>query len=194
MKKYKIIFKKNSIMMLLLVFVIAFSILIIDATKNKAKKGFELGGRFLLIDQNKMNFDSRTSKKNKLIYFGYTYCPDVCPFDILKLSKFIDKNPQLKKELDFIFITVDPDRDQPQQLKSFLANFNSSIIGLTGSKEQIQEVIKKFRIFVKTNKNSFDDENYLVDHSSLFFLVDKNDEYLTHFRPSDFDSKIQSLL
>ena len=194
MKKYKIIFKKNSIMMLLLVFVIAFSILIIDATKNKAKKGFELGGRFLLIDQNKMNFDSRTSKKNKLIYFGYTYCPDVCPFDILKLSKFIDKNPQLKKELDFIFITVDPDRDQPQQLKSFLANFNPSIIGLTGSKEQIQEVIKKFRIFVKTNKNSFDDENYLVDHSSLFFLVDKNDEYLTHFRPSDFDSKIQSLL
>ncbi len=194
MKKYKIIFKKNSIMMLLLVFVIAFSILIIDATKNKAKKGFELGGRFLLIDQNKMNFDSRTSKKNKLIYFGYTYCPDVCPFDILKLSKFIDKNPQLKKELDFIFITVDPDRDQPQQLKSFLANFNSSIIGLTGSKEQIQEVIKKFRIFVKTNKNSFDDENYLVDHSSLFFLVDKNDKYLTHFRPSDFDSRINSLL
>ena len=180
--------------MLLLVFVIAFSILIIDATKNKAKKGFELGGRFLLIDQNKMNFDSRTSKKNKLIYFGYTYCPDVCPFDILKLSKFIDKNPQLKKELDFIFITVDPDRDQPQQLKSFLANFNSSIIGLTGSKEQIQEVIKKFRIFVKTNKNSFDDENYLVDHSSLFFLVDKNDKYLTHFRPSDFDSRINSLL
>ena len=194
MKKYKIIFKKNSIMMLLLVFVIAFSILIIDATKNKAKKGFELGGRFLLIDQNKMNFDSRTSKKNKLIYFGYTYCPDVCPFDILKLSKFIDKNPQLKKELDFIFITVDPDRDQPQQLKSFLGNFNSSIIGLTGSKRQIQEVIKKFRIFVKLHKNSSDDENYLVDHSSLFFLVDKNDEYLTHFRPSDFDSKIQSLL
>ena len=194
MKKYKIIFKKNSIMMLLLVFVIAFSILIIDATKNKAKKGFELGGRFLLIDQNKMNFDSRTSKKNKLIYFGYTYCPDVCPFDILKLSKFIDKNPQLKKELDFIFITVDPDRDQPQQLKSFLGNFNPSIIGLTGSKKQIQEVIKKFRIFVKIHKNSSDDENYLVDHSSLFFLVDKNDEYLTHFRPSDFDLKIQSLL
>ena len=194
MKKYKIIFKKNSIMMLLLVFVIAFSILIIDATKNKAKKGFELGGRFLLIDQNKMNFDSRTSKKNKLIYFGYTYCPDVCPFDILKLSKFIDKNPQLKKELDFIFITVDPDRDQPQQLKSFLGNFNPSIIGLTGSKKQVQEVIKKFRIFVKLHKNSSDDENYLVDHSSLFFLIDKNDQYLTHFTPSDFDSKINLLL
>ena len=147
-----------------------------------------------MIDQNEMNFDSKTSNKNKLIYFGYTYCPDVCPFDILKLSRFIDKNPHLKKKLDFIFITVDPDRDQPQQLKSFLGNFNSSIIGLTGSKNQIQEVIKKFRIFVKIHKNSPDDENYLVDHSALFFLVDKNDEYVTHFRPSDFDSQIQSLL
>ena len=56
------------------------------------------------------------------------------------------------------------------------------------------KVIKNFRIFVKIHKNSSDDENYLVDHSSLFFLVDKNDEYLTHFRPSDFDSKIQYLL
>ena len=194
MKKHKINFKKNSIMMLSLVVVIAVGIFFIDILKDKTEKGVKLGGRFLLIDQNEKNFDSKTSNKNKLIYFGYTYCPDVCPFDILKLSRFIDKNPHLKKKLDFIFITVDPDRDQPQQLKSFLGNFNSSIIGLTGSKMQIQEVIKKFRIFVKIHKNSSNDENYLVDHSSLFFLVDKNDEYLTHFRPSDFDLKIQSLL
>ena len=194
MKKHKINFKKNSFLMLSLVVVIAIGIYFIDILKNKTEEGFKLGGRFLLIDQNELKFDSQTSKKNKLIYFGYTYCPDVCPFDILKLSKFIDKNPHLKNKLDFIFITVDPDRDQPQQLKSFLANFNSSIIGLTGSKKQIEEVIRKFRIFVKINKNSSNDENYLVDHSSLFFLVDKNDKYLTHFRPSDFDSKIQSLL
>ena len=135
MKKHKINFKKNSIMMLSLVVVIALGIFFIDILKDKTEKGVKLGGRFLLIDQNEMNFDSKTSNKNKLIYFGYTYCPDVCPFDILKLSKFIDKNPHLKKKLDFIFITVDPDRDQPQQLKSFLGNFNSSIIGLTGSKK-----------------------------------------------------------
>ena len=194
MRKHRINFKKNSILMLSLVVVIGLGIFFIDILKDKTEKGFTLGGRFLLVDQNEMNFDSKNSKKNKLIYFGYTYCPDVCPFDILKLSKFIDKNPNLKRKIDFIFITVDPERDQPQQLKSFLGNFNSSIIGLTGSKKQIQEVIKKFRIFVKIHKNSSDDENYLVDHSSLFFLVDKNDKYLTHFRPSDFDLKIQSLL
>jgi protein SCO1/2 len=180
-------------MMLLLIFVIVIGILIIEATKDKTGKGLELGGRFLLVDHNDAIFDSKNSNKKKLIYFGYTFCPDVCPFDILKLSRFIDNNPDLKKKLDFIFITVDPDRDQPEQLKSFLGNFNPSIIGLTGSKKQIQEVTKKFRIFVKINKSSFDDENYLVDHSSLFFLVDKNNKYLTHFRPSDFDSKINSL-
>ena len=194
MKKHKINFKKNSIMMLALVVIITLGIFIINILQDKTETGFKLGGRFLLIDQNEMNFDSKASKKNKLIYFGYTYCPDVCPFDILKLSKFIDQNPKLKKKIDFIFITVDPERDQPQQLKSFLGNFNPSIIGLTGSKKQVQEVIKKFRIFVKLHKNSSDDENYLVDHSSLFFLIDKNDQYLTHFTPSDFDSKINLLL
>ena len=194
MRKHRINFKKNSILMLSLVVVIGLGIFFIDILKDKTEKGFTLGGRFLLVDQNEMNFDSKNSKKNKLIYFGYTYCPDICPFDILKLSKFIDKNPNLKRKIDFIFITVDPERDQPQQLKSFLGNFNPSIIGLTGSKKQVQEVIKKFRIFVKLHKNSSDDENYLVDHSSLFFLIDKNDQYLTHFTPSDFDSKINLLL
>ena len=142
MKKHKINFKKNSIMMLALVVIITLGIFLINILQDKTETGFKLGGRFLLIDQNEMNFDSKASKKNKLIYFGYTYCPDVCPFDILKLSKFIDQNPKLKKKIDFIFITVDPDRDQPQQLKSFLGNFNSSIIGLTGSKKQIKRSLK----------------------------------------------------
>ena len=103
MKKHKINFKKNSIMMLSLVIVIALGIFFIDILKNKTEKGGTLGGRFLLIDQNEMNFDSKTSNKNKLIYFGYTYCPDVCPFDILKLSKFIDKNPHLKKNRFYFY-------------------------------------------------------------------------------------------
>ena len=85
MKKHKINFKKNSIMMLSLVIVIALGIFFIDILKDKTVKGVKLGGRFLLIDQNEMKFDSKNSNKNKLNYFGYTYCPDVCPFDILKL-------------------------------------------------------------------------------------------------------------
>lgn len=194
MKKYKNIFKRNFFLMLSTIIVIIIAIFFINILKNKTRENETIiGGNFLLTDKNNIKYDSQSIRKNKLIYFGYTYCPDVCPFDILKLSKFIDENPQLKKNLEFIFITIDPERDQPQQLQSFLENFNTSIIGLTGTKKEIQSVVKKFRIYVKKNKNSFNDQDYLVDHTSLFFLLDKDDNYLSHFRPNDFDSKTKKL-
>ena len=65
-------------------------------------------------------------QKKKLIYFGYTYCPDICPMDILKISKLFDDNPNLNKELLPIFISIDPERDRPETLKSFIENFNSA--------------------------------------------------------------------
>ena len=192
-EKYKFIFKKNLSLMLVLVIVISIGIIAIEIIKNKADNmNIELGGSFLLTDQNNVPFDSKSFNKKKLIYFGYTYCPDVCPFDILKLSKFLDENPSIHKDLKSIFITVDPERDQPDQIKSFLDNFNPSIVGLTGTSEEIKNVVKKYKIYVKKNRSSKNDQNYLVDHSSLFFLVDKNDRYISHFRPDDFDSKIKS--
>ncbi len=179
--------------MISLIMVIFIGLIIIDKVKNRTNNmTTNLGGSFLLTDQNNNKFDSQSINKKKLIYFGYTYCPDVCPFDILKLSRFIDENPAILEDLKFIFITVDPERDQPEQIKSFLENFNSSIIGLTGTNKEIESVVRKFRIYVRKNKSSKKDENYLVDHSSLFFLVDKNDKYISHFRPDDFHSKISS--
>ena len=129
-------------------------------------------------------------KKKKLLYFGYTSCPDVCPFDLLKLSNLLDKNPILNKTLQSIFVSIDPDRDTTEVLKDYLDNFNPNIIGLTGSNEQINKIKKKFRIYVKLNKKNTKDTNYLVDHTVLFFLVNENDEYITHFRPNELESKI----
>ena len=181
--------------MLILVIVIAIGIIVIEKINNRAKNANpNLGGSFLLTDQNNIRFDSQSIDKSKLIYFGYTFCPDVCPFDILKLSRFIDENPEILQDLNFIFITVDPERDQPDQIRSFLENFNPSIIGLTGTNEEIEDVVRKYRIYVRKNKSSRDDQNYLVDHSSLFFLVDKNDRYISHFRPDDFNSKVKSAI
>ena len=193
MKKYKPILKKNIILMFSLVIFILISLTLIEVLKSKYDKpGIKIGESFLLTDKNNTVFDSTSHKTNKLVYFGYTYCPDICPFDILKLSNFIDENPKIIKSLKFIFITVDPERDKPDQLKSFLENFNPAIIGLTGSKKEIEKVTNNFRVYVKKNKNSLKDENYLIDHSSLFFLIDQNDNYIAHFRPSDFNSKIKS--
>ncbi len=157
------------------------------------KQSLSLGGNFILTDQNGKTFSSKNLSKKKLIYFGYTYCPDVCPFDVLKLSKYIDQNPEIKNELEFIFITVDPERDSVEQVKDFLENFNSAILGLTGTVEEIEKVVKQFRIYVKKNKVSNED-NYLIDHSSLFFLLDHKDNYITHFSPNDFKLKLKDFI
>ena len=73
-------------------------------------------------------FDSKKVDKKKLIYFGYTFCPDICPMDILKISQIYDKNPNLKKNLLPIFITVDPLRDNQNKLFNFMENFNSAFL------------------------------------------------------------------
>ncbi len=181
------------LMMLLLVCVLAIALLLIRILNEyNTDNTIKIGGSFSLIDQNGDKFNSNELKKKKLVYFGYTYCPDICPFDMLKLSNFIENNPSFQKYLELIFITVDPERDSPVELKSYLENFDSPIIGLTGSKEEINNIIKNFRVFVRKNKASQLDQNYLIDHSALFFLLDDNDNYLAHFRTNDFESKIKN--
>ena len=186
MPKYKVHFKKNFMMMLLLVFVILIGFVFINFFLQNNFENNSLGGSFSLIDQNGNNFDSKKLKKKKLIYFGYTFCPDVCPFDLLKISKIFQSNSHLKEKIKPIFITVDPERDTLEKLKVFMENFDQSILGLTGTNEDIKKVIKKFRIYVKMNKKSPEYKSYLIDHSSLIFLLDENDNFLKFFRPNDF--------
>ena len=186
MPKYKVHFKKNFMMMLLLVFVILIGFVFINFFSQNNFENNSLGGSFSLTDQNGNNFDSKKLKKKKLIYFGYTFCPDVCPFDLLKISKIFQSNSHLKEKIKPIFITVDPERDTLEKLKVFMENFDQSILGLTGTNEDIKKVTKKFRIYVKMNKKSPEDKSYLIDHSSLIFLLDENDNFLKFFRPNDF--------
>ena len=127
-------------------------------------------------------------KKKKVLYFGYTFCPDVCPIDILRISRFVDQRPELIKNFDFIFITVDPERDDQIQMKNFMSNFNDNLIGLTGETKDIDNILSKYRVYVKRNKK-VNNDNYLVDHSSLIFLINEKDEYISHFSPKDFDNK-----
>ena len=185
MPNYKLVFKKNLSMMILLVFFILVVIFFINFLYDKKNPTSTLGGSFILTDQNGETFDSRKVNLKKLIYFGYTYCPDICPFDLLKISKIFENNPNLKNEIKPIFITVDPERDTIKKLKIFMENFDQSFSALTGSNEEIKKVLKKFKIYVKINKSSPIDKDYLIDHSSLIFLIDKNDNYIKFFRPKE---------
>jgi len=190
MPNFKSLLKKNLIMMTILVFFILVVIFFINLLYDKKKPNLTLGGSFILTDQNGKTFDSKKVNKKKLLYFGYTYCPDICPFDLLKISKIFENKPKLKNEIKPLFITVDPERDTIKKLKVFMENFDQSITALTGTEDEIKNVLKKFRIYVKLNKRGPNDSDYLVDHSSLIFLLDKNDSYIKFFRPEQLKENI----
>ena len=109
--------------------------------------------------------------------------------DMLRISKLYDQNPNLKNFLLPIFITVDPSRDNPQALANFIENFNNAFVGLTGTEVEIKKVIKDYKIYVNLNKKDEHDRAYLVDHSSLIFLVDENDEFLALLRPNEISTE-----
>ena len=190
MPNYKPLFKKNLLMMIILVFFILTVILFINFLYDKKTPSVSLGGSFILTDQNGEIFNSRKVNLKKLVYFGYTYCPDICPFDLLKISKIFENNPNLKSEIKPVFITVDPERDTIKKLKLFMENFDQSFVALTGTNEEIKKVIKKFKIYVKINKSNPIDKDYLIDHSSLIFLLDENDNYIKFFRPNELKGSI----
>ena len=136
MPNYKLVFKKNSFLTIILILVILLSIFTINHLKKNNTR-ISIGGSFELTDENGDKYYSKKIKKNKLIYFGYTFCPDICPFDILRLSNLLDKNPKITKKVDSLFITIDPERDSQERLKAFLENFNPKIKGLYSNLQEI---------------------------------------------------------
>lgn len=131
--------------------------------------------------------------KYLLIFFGYTYCPDVCPTSMLRIKETLDNLGEYKKYVHVLFISVDPERDTPELLKKFISFYDPTgkyITGLTGSPEEIKKVAKMFRAYyekipVKDNP----DVGYLVDHTAFIYLVDKRGIMRLIFRPANDDPK-----
>ena len=133
---------------------ISMGIYVISFLKKKSADEVYIGGNFSLIDQNGNPFFSQDVKKKKLIYFGYTFCPDICPFDLLKLSNFLDNNPSVSEKVQSIFVSIDPERDNIERINEYLSNFNQNILGLTGDVQKIDDIKRKFRVYVKLNKRN----------------------------------------
>jgi len=153
-----------------------------------------IGGSFNLIDQNEIPFNSQMIEKYKIIYFGYTFCPDVCPFDVLKLSNFFSNDKQLINYIQPIFITVDPKRDNSEIVRNFLNNFSSEIIGLTGTQTMIKNTLNKFRVYKKISSDNKESLDYLIDHTALFYILDKNDNYVTHLSSKNFEEEFNQFI
>ena len=114
-----------------------------------------------------------------LLFFGYTFCPDVCPTTTLDMSQALDALGPAAAQIQPVFITVDPARDTPDELKKFLANFHPSFVGLTGTEAEIQAVAKAYRVYFARAKGA--ERDYLMDHTSIVYLMDRDGKFLTHF-------------
>lgn len=142
-----------------------------------------IGGPFTLVDQDGRKVsDSDFAGKYRLIYFGYTFCPDVCPVDVQVLMKgyrALEKSdPALAAKIQPIFITVDPERDTPAVLKQFVGAFHPKLIGLTGTPAEIAAVAKQFAIYYRKQPAAAGSNAYLVDHSRQAMLFGSKGEPL----------------
>ncbi|WP_341764502.1 SCO family protein [Candidatus Tisiphia endosymbiont of Beris chalybata] len=147
-----------------------------DMHKNEV----QIGGDFELIDQNGKVFNSDKLKgKFSLIYFGFTYCPDICPTSLQKIVEVYNTLQKYQINIQFAFITIDPKRDTPLVLKEYLSHFNPQFIGLTGSEQQIKAVADIFKVYYA--KVGGEGEDYMLDHSSFLYLMNQEGKYLKHF-------------
>ena len=140
-------------------------------------EGAAIGGPFKLIDQDGKPFSSDAlAGKYRILYFGYTFCPDACPTDMAVLGKAMRtldaKDPATSAKIQPIFITVDPARDKPPILKQFVAAFYPRLIGLTGSDSDIAAVAKQYAISYRKEPAPPGTSGYLMDHPRVAYLFD----------------------
>lgn len=139
--------------------------------------GSALTGEYDLVDANGEQVTSADfAGQYQLVYFGYAYCPDVCPFDMTRMmagyGQFAEAKPELAEDVQPIFITVDPERDTPEKVGEWTSAFSDRLIGLTGTPEQIEAAAAAFFVYyAKMDPEA--EADYLMDHSNAGYLVDR---------------------
>jgi protein SCO1/2 len=149
-------------------------------TAAMAPSAAAIGGSFRLIDQNGRTVtDHDLAGEPYLVFFGFTHCPDVCPTTLMELSDVLDKLGRDSARIGALFITVDPERDTPAELKDYLSSFNPRFKGLTGDPAAITQVAKAYRVYMK--KVPLGNGDYTMDHTALVYLMDKNGKFVAPF-------------
>lgn len=149
---------------------------------------------FTLIDHHKIAFTQESLKgKWTFVFFGYTHCPDVCPVTLAEMDKLIEllpPRPPMIDVLQFVFVSVDPDRDTPDHLADYVRYFNSALVGVTGEKSELRKLTKKLKI--KFSLETGTDKEYSVNHSSALLLLDPQARYHARFPAPHYVDKIYS--
>lgn len=152
--------------------------------------GSTIGGAFDLIDQfGHVRHDREFRGKLMLVYFGYAYCPDICPLALNNLSKILKDLGRDRGQVNVIFITCDPKRDTVEILKTYSQNYDPNIVMLTGSELKIDRARKAYKVYAKAAKQE-NMSDYLVDHSSAIYLMDREGSFIQMFAHNTDTKKI----
>ena len=143
--------------------------------------GGDIGGPFTLVDTSgKTVTDKDVITKPTLVYFGYTFCPDVCPLDMARNVDAVDKLDAQGVDVTPMFISIDPERDTPEALADYAYNMHPKLVALTGSPEQVKAASQAYKTFYK--KRETGDDYYLMDHSTFTYLMLPGTGFVDFFR------------
>ncbi len=146
-------------------------------------QGMSLGGAFSLVDQRGQPVtEASYAGKWLLVYFGYTFCPDVCPTELGTMAAAIDALGPLGERVTPVFVTIDPQRDTVAQMAEYVGRFHPRMQGLTGTPEQVAEAARRYRVYFARAQRA-ESSDYLMDHSSFVYLVGPDARVRTLFRP-----------
>lgn len=156
-----------------------------DQTKDTLP---DIGGAFSLTDQHgNVRTDQEFRGKYMLVYFGYSYCPDICPMGLTNISQGLRGIKNNRDEIVVLFITVDPERDDVPLLKNYSQNYDPNILFLTGDRAAIDAVKAHYKVFA-ARVDDVQTTDYLMDHSTLIYLMDRSGKFIDHF-PHTVDPK-----
>ena len=145
-----------------------------------------IGGPFTLVDGAGRQITDRDFRgKYMLVYFGYTFCPDVCPTTLNEVAEALDHLGGKADRLQPIFITVDPKRDTPAVVKQYAAAFTPRLIGLTGSDDQISKVAQEYRVYYAEHRSGPGPNDYTMDHSSVLYLMGPDGKFIAPIRADE---------
>jgi cytochrome oxidase Cu insertion factor (SCO1/SenC/PrrC family) len=141
-----------------------------------------VGGPFAMTDQNGQRVTEKDFLgRHMLVFFGYTYCPDICPTELQVMMAALDSMGPEAEKVQPIFVSVDPARDTPEVLKAYVENFSPRLIGLTGSPEEVAAMAKAYRAYYAKSGDTSSPDAYLMDHSSIIYLMGPDGRFVKHF-------------
>jgi len=145
----------------------------------------ELGGDFELVNQDGETVTQENyADQYKLIFFGFTYCPAVCPTELGRMAKIMEGLGELEDKVQPMLISIDPERDTPEIIKAYVEQYHPKLVGLTGSQEQIDAVKDSFKVYASKVENEMMDE-YMMDHSSFMYFMSPENNLIKLYSTKD---------